>query len=137
MDDDIENCERIWIDDKGPGIISTRILGGFNFKKYGLISDPEIEHFDLVHLDKFMIIATDGVWDVMNSDDAIQMVESTGNKKEAAEAIVQEAKLRWLKQRGNGVYEDISAIVIFFTWTLNEKYMKSGVYHFEVFKAAE
>ena len=45
----------------------TRTLGDFGAKKIGLTSDPEIQHLELNRNDQFIILASDGVWDVMSS----------------------------------------------------------------------
>ena len=45
----------------------TRTLGDLQAKKIGLISEPEIQHLELVRGDKFIVIGSDGVWDVMSS----------------------------------------------------------------------
>ncbi len=56
---------RIWADDEGPGIAMSRTLGDLQAKKIGLISEPEIQHIELNKQDKFIVIGSDGVWDVM------------------------------------------------------------------------
>ena len=128
--------ERIWMDQDGPGITATRGLGGFKLKKIGLISDPEIEHFDLLHLDKFILMASDGVWDVIDSEEAIRFIESQPNKENAATLLAEEAKRRWNNPNRlrNGVYvsdnpnattlqdiDDISVITAFLTFSMNEE----------------
>lgn len=45
----------------------TRTLGDLQAKKIGLISEPEIQHIELLRGDKFIVIGSDGVWDVMSS----------------------------------------------------------------------
>lgn len=57
----------MWADDEGPGIAMTRTLGDLQAKKIGLISEPEIQHIELQRGDKFIVIGSDGIWDVMSS----------------------------------------------------------------------
>lgn len=45
----------------------TRTLGDLQAKKIGLISEPEIQHIELQRGDKFIVIGSDGIWDVMQS----------------------------------------------------------------------
>jgi integrin-linked kinase-associated serine/threonine phosphatase 2C len=45
----------------------TRSLGDLEGKKIGLISEPEIQHLELEETDKFIVIGSDGCWDVMSS----------------------------------------------------------------------
>lgn len=39
-----------------------------------LTAEPVVEHHSLEAQDKFLVIATDGLWDMMSSDDAVQCV---------------------------------------------------------------
>lgn len=96
----------------------------------GLCSNPEIEHFELVHLDKFIIIASDGLWDVMESREAIQFVENEVHIREkAAETLAEEARRRWGSYRSGGFVgddpkaetDDISVIVVYLNFMMNEK----------------
>jgi len=47
---------RVWADDEGPGIAMTRTLG-----------DLQAKNIELTRQDKFIVIGSDGVWDVMQS----------------------------------------------------------------------
>ncbi len=44
----------------------TRAFGDFFYKKSGVSSVPEINKVSIGKDDEFMIIATDGLWDVMS-----------------------------------------------------------------------
>lgn len=67
---------RVWADDEGPGIAMTRTLGDLQAKKIGLISEPEIQHIELQpKFDKFIVIGSDGLWDVMNSAEVCGFVQ--------------------------------------------------------------
>ena len=51
---------------------------------------PEINHFQLQSYDKFVILATDGVWDFLTDEEAVKIVASCGNdSKKAAYALVE------------------------------------------------
>ena len=65
---------RVWIDEEGPGYGMTRTLGDIYSKKIGLISKPEIEHIKLKKSDQFIILASDGLWEVMSSAEAVGFV---------------------------------------------------------------
>ena len=58
-------------------------LGAFIAQKI-FISEPEIQHRELEHDDQFIVIGSDGIWDVMNSDEVCNFVKQTENKEEAA-----------------------------------------------------
>ena len=74
---------RIWEDEEGPGITMTRSMGDFASKRIGLISTPEISHIELTKDDIFTIIASDGVWDIMNSAEACGYVRKQLNMMKA------------------------------------------------------
>lgn len=87
---------RVWLDEEGPGIAMTRTLGDLQAKKIGLISEPEVECLDLNPLqDKFIVIGSDGLWDVMPSAEVVGFVLQHENRENVAEAIVMEARGRW------------------------------------------
>ena len=65
---------RVWEDEEGPGIAMSRSLGDFAAKRVGLISEPEVQNLQLTQQDQFIIIASDGVWDVCNSSEAVGFV---------------------------------------------------------------
>jgi serine/threonine protein phosphatase PrpC len=59
--------------------------------------------------DKCMIIATDGLWDVMNNEQALSLAMEYGKPTAAAQALVDRA-LFW------GSLDNITAVVVFFAW---------------------
>lgn len=52
----------------------TRAVGHFHLESYGVISRPEIRFYDFEDEDICIILATDGVWDVMHPKDAVHFV---------------------------------------------------------------
>jgi len=109
---------RVWTKDRDIGIAMTRAIGDSYGKKAGLISDPEITEINLQAGDKFIIIASDGVWDVMTSKEAVDFVlnygESGKPKQKASKALVQEAQKRWdaLEEGEENPYRDDITVVI-------------------------
>lgn len=90
---------RVWADEEGPGIAMSRTLGDFQAKKIGLISIPEIDHLWIKTRDKFIVLASDGVWDVMSSAEVVgfilrQELDWT-NGNQVAERLCFEARSRW------------------------------------------
>lgn len=88
---------RVWADEEGPGIAMTRTLGDLKGKEIGLISEPEIQHIELKPGDKFIVIASDGVWDVMSSAEVVGFILHQHGKdiKGIGEALATEARSRW------------------------------------------
>jgi len=128
---------RVWADDEGPGIAMTRTLGDLQAKKIGLISEPEIESMDLTAMDKFIVIGSDGIWDVMNSAEVCGFVAQLENRETAAELLVQECRNRWddlnknkKKNAGIGIgdvpylkfgCDDITAVIMFIKFYTEEE----------------
>ena len=88
---------RVWADEEGPGIAMTRTLGDLQAKRIGLISVPELQFIDLKPGDKFIVCASDGVFDVMTSAEVTGFVLQCDNQEQAAELLVKEARRRWIK----------------------------------------
>lgn len=108
---------RIWTP-KGnsytPGLAVSRALGDHCMKDFGLISVPEVSRRTITKLDQFLIVATDGIWDVLSNEEAIGIVSSTPNKDQAAKRLVNFAVKMWNQKRKNLAMDDISAICLFF-----------------------
>ena len=119
----------------------TRTLGDLQAKKIGLISEPEIESIELNPLyDKFIVIGSDGIWDVMSSAEVTGFLHQhiDGNeaaREGAAEALVLEARSRWEdmnknKKKNAGIgdvpylkfgCDDITAVIAFLTFYDDEE----------------
>lgn len=57
------SVQRVWLPyHDSPGLAMARAFGDFQLKDYGIIATPEITHHHLTCKDKFIILATDGVW---------------------------------------------------------------------------
>ncbi|MFS7908323.1 putative protein-serine/threonine phosphatase [Helianthus anomalus] len=75
-----ERCERLggYFDEDGylNGQLSvTRALGDWHMKKEKLvIAEPDVRQMVLTDNDEFMIIACDGIWDVMSNQEAVALV---------------------------------------------------------------
>ena len=76
---------------------------------WALTSAPDILAIELLLTDQCLIIATDGLWDVMTNEQAVTLALEYGNAKYAARALVDRA-LFW------GTRDNVSAIVLFFAW---------------------
>jgi len=84
-----------------------------------VIPDPEIQKFTIAPPksetgdgDLFVIVASDGVWEFISSQEAAEIIAGTEHASNACEVLVQEAAERWRKEEGN-YRDDITAIVTF------------------------
>ena len=109
---------RVWAHGR-IGLAMSRSLGDGECKGVGVIPDPEVLHSvsspaskDGGDGDLFVIVASDGVWEFIESVEACQLVHKHKNATEACSALVLEAAQRW--KRFEGSYrDDITAIVAF------------------------
>lgn len=106
--------ERVWLmDDDIPGLAMTRSVGDKISKIVGVTSDPEVLIKRLNCEDKFIIIASDGVWEHIDSKEAVMVVSGyyqEGKYEEAAGALAMEAAKRWDK---DDYVDDITVVIIF------------------------
>lgn len=68
---------RVWMPDQDcPGLAMSRAFGDFCLKDYGLICVPNIFYKKLTEEDEFVVLATDGIWDVLTNDEVVKIVGS-------------------------------------------------------------
>lgn len=116
---------RVWAHGR-IGLAMSRSLGDGECKGVGVIPDPEILHSvispptkDGGDGDLFVIVASDGVWEFIESIEACALVNKHKNATEACSALVLEAAQRW--KRFEGSYrDDITAIVAFLPFLEDE-----------------
>ncbi|XP_059434083.1 probable protein phosphatase 2C 73 isoform X1 [Corylus avellana] len=96
------------------GLALSRALGDFCLKDFGLISVPDVTQREISKRDKFVILATDGVWDVVSNQEALQIVSSTADREKSAKRLVEFAVGAWKQKKRGFAMDDISAICLFF-----------------------
>ena len=85
---------RVWADGR-VGLAMSRSIGDFECKRYGVIPDPEIKKFELNPAvgdgdgDLFVCVASDGVWEFIESQEAAEIIGDKGSATEATEKLVQ------------------------------------------------
>ena len=109
--------ERVWLKNKEePGLAMTRSIGDKIAHSIGVIDEPEFKMHEFDGNEKFIIIASDGIWEYLNGDDCIKIVkkfyEEDYSVDKASFALVKEAFDKW--KRKEVTIDDITAIVIFF-----------------------
>ncbi|XP_078158264.1 putative protein phosphatase 2C 73 [Carex rostrata] len=113
--DEEPGLHRLWLpDDDSPGLAMSRAFGDFCLKRHGLISVPDVTQRTITSRDRFVILATDGVWDVISNEEAIQIVSSTPEKHKSAKRLVECAVRAWKRKRRGIAVDDCSAICLFF-----------------------
>lgn len=94
-----------------PGCAFTRSLGDKVGEKCGVIPDPEMISIETSNDDKYLVIASDGVFEFLSNQNVIDMCSSANNPLEACEVIIRSSYKQWLMYENRT--DDITAIVIF------------------------
>ena len=108
--------KRVWIQNEDiPGLAMSRSFGDKVAASVGTISEPEIETFDITVDDKFIIIASDGIWEFISSQECVNIIKDYYLKKDlkgCLKFLLNESSKRWIKEEE--VIDDITAVLIFF-----------------------
>uniref|UniRef100_A0A804PHK0 protein-serine/threonine phosphatase n=1 Tax=Zea mays TaxID=4577 RepID=A0A804PHK0_MAIZE len=92
---------RVWLPDEDcPGLAMARSLGDYRLKRHGVVSEPEVTHRRVAPGDLFIILATDGVWDVLSNEEVVSIVCATPRKQHASKAVAEAAAQRWRTRTG-------------------------------------
>ena len=99
-----------------PGLSISRSFGDSIAHNIGVISEPEIFRFNYNGNEKFIVIATEGIWKYIDSEECVNILKEFYEKNMDAigglNMLVKEAFKRWKNEEG--YVEDITAIVLFF-----------------------
>ncbi|CAH8381216.1 unnamed protein product [Eruca vesicaria subsp. sativa] len=105
---------RVWLPNSdSPGLAMARAFGDFCLKDYGLISVPDINYHRLTERDQFIILATDGVWDVLSNKEAVDIVASAPSRNTAARALVCTAVRAWRLKYPTSKNDDCAVVCLF------------------------
>ena len=108
--------QRIWMKNEDvPGLAMTRSFGDNVASSVGCISLPEIKEFDFDEGDKFLILASDGIWEFIESEECINIIGkyyNDNNIEECCKFLYTESRKRWIKEEE--VVDDITLILVFF-----------------------
>ena len=100
----------------GPGLCVARCLGDLKANRCGLIPTPEICMHTAQRTDLFLILASDGVWEFIDNDEAVAIVGQFYDKGlpalDACRFLIAKAALCWRKFEGD-YRDDITAIVVY------------------------
>jgi len=110
-DDGIDGPPRVWLGHMDvPGLAMARSLGDAVAHTAGVISDPEFTERELnPATDRFLVIATDGLWEFVDNNETIDMAESQEGPTEGVDTLVKESNIRWMREEG--VIDDTTIIV--------------------------
>ena len=86
-------------------LMLSRAFGDWELKTYGVSCIPHIVRYEIQDEDKYLVIASDGVWDVIEDEDAFQLSKNKNNSKEFCDEI-----MNYTVERGS--MDNISCFVI-------------------------
>jgi len=110
---------RVWVNGR-VGLAMSRSIGDGEAKGHGVIPDPEINEVTLNPPvdgkgdgDLCVIVASDGIWEFISSQQACDTVNKhSDNATAASETLVKLAEQRWQEEEGS-YRDDITCIVAF------------------------
>lgn len=99
----------------------SRAFGDLRMKETNrfVSSEPEISVVPLMPEDKFIILASDGLWDVLTNQEAVDFIRRDPSQSKAAKNLVKRA----LKI---GTSDNVTVLVIWLTWVSNRPLSASG-----------
>jgi serine/threonine protein phosphatase PrpC len=109
--------ERIWLKNSEiPGLEISRSLGDNLAHSIGVICEPEIKTIDFNGNEKFILLASDGIWKFIDSDECVRIIkdyyENSFDAVGALNKLVKQAFKRWKDEEDS--IDNITAILTFF-----------------------
>jgi len=94
-----------------PGLMVSRSLGDSDAHSIGVSAEPECFHITLSPEDRYVVVCSDGVWDVLSQDDVTHIIgDHYGDLRTAVKQIVSRAKSEWAHPCHNGRVDNITAV---------------------------
>ena len=108
---------RVYMKDKDmPGLAMTRSFGDYLASIAGTISIPEVKEHILSKEDKFIILASDGLFEFISSEEVGNIVKGYYEKNDivgCCEFLYKESYRKWIQEEEDTV-DDITIILVFF-----------------------
>lgn len=103
---------RVWLQYAWiPGLAMSRALGDVLAHQVGVSSEPGHTVVEVVPEDRFLILASDGVWEFISNQEAVDIVAQHESPEEGCRQLIDEAYQRWLSEE-EGVVDDITAVIV-------------------------
>ncbi|KFM24471.1 putative protein phosphatase 2C 12 [Auxenochlorella protothecoides] len=119
LTDDPDDVPRVFAADPGsttPGLAMSRSLGDAAAHTLGVCATPRLTGHVLEERDLALVLASDGVWDVMSDADVAAFVARYRALRlpgvSVGEALTLEALERWKRARREALVDDIAAVVL-------------------------
>ncbi|KAK8968645.1 putative protein phosphatase 2C 59 [Platanthera guangdongensis] len=96
------------------GVLAVSRAFGDRLLKQYVVADPEIQEEVVDGSLEFLILASDGLWDVVSNEEAVALVKPIDDPELAAKKLLQEASLK-------GSADNITCIIVRFLGCRNEE----------------
>ena len=107
---------RVWaLGEEYPGLAMSRSIGDLDAKKIGVIPNPQIVEYTLSSESKYMMVASDGIWEFISNEEAMRIGNKYYLRNDAAglcKELYEKSLNLWHKE--DCVVDDITLIVVFF-----------------------
>ncbi|KAG2432356.1 hypothetical protein HYH02_012930 [Chlamydomonas schloesseri] len=108
---------RVWFKKQDyPGLAMSRALGDLPGRQIGVIAAPSLAALTLPPEGRpaVLVVASDGVWELLSSEQVLALAGGAGSAAEAASRVVQQSRRAWVKEYGGSYIDDITALVVRF-----------------------
>jgi len=109
-DDGIDGPPRVWLGHMDvPGLAMSRSLGDTVAHAAGVSSEPEFYEHTFQDVDKYLVLATDGLWEFMDDQLVMDYCKNNSDPRKSVDELITEAKTRWMREEQ--VVDDTTVIV--------------------------
>ncbi len=81
--------------------------------KHLVVGDADVDEFALDGTEDYLIVACDGVWDVLNEEEVVKCVNDHLARPEGSKQSVAKAIVEFARSEGSG--DNMTVIVVFFS----------------------
>lgn len=102
---------RVWLRTSWvPGLAMSRVIGDTIAHSVGVVAEPEVSTHELDERDRFLVVASDGVFEFLSNHDVASIVGPCDTAEGACRVLHEAAAARW-EANGEGVTDDITCVV--------------------------
>ncbi|KAL6207999.1 hypothetical protein ACLB2K_018951 [Fragaria x ananassa] len=111
-----KHIQRVWLPHELlPGLAMSRAFGDFVLKDHGIIAIPDVSHHRLTSKDQFIVLATDGIWDVLSNNEVASIVWEAKSAEAAARRVTETAIATWSTKYPTTKIDDCTVVCLFFS----------------------
>lgn len=107
--------DRVWLGKvDAPGLAMSRSVGDKLVHGVGVISTPEYLERDILEEDVALLVASDGLWNVLSDEEVVKHVMSSRDASGAVGLLLREARIRWLTSGSCDTVDDTTIMLAYF-----------------------